>query len=126
MAKKKQFAGKKTKLARLPLTQALAGQAESGGSAAPHPAASLPSSPGLSPTWDEVGAGSGGALAAAFLALVRELADLRSDLQSSSPAAACHHLSYLPPQVPSEPRLLAALSQARQNLRELQDLLSPP
>ena len=37
MAKKKQFAGKKTKLAKLPLTQALASQVEGGAPFAPPP-----------------------------------------------------------------------------------------
>ena len=37
MAKKKQFAGKKTKLARLPLTQALTSQAEAEAALSPPP-----------------------------------------------------------------------------------------
>jgi hypothetical protein len=122
MAKKKQFAGKETKLARLPLTQALASQAEGGS----------PSSPSLSLftqlplTWDEVGAGSGGPLLAAFLYLVRELADLKGALQSIPGASAAPHRAFLPDRVPPQPRLMQELRQARQSLRDLQDLLSQP
>ena len=82
MAKKKQFAGKKTKLASLPLTQALTSQAEGGAtSSPPRPPLSLLASEPL--TWDEVSAGRGGPLAAAFLFLVQELADIRLAMQSS-------------------------------------------
>ena len=126
MAKKKQFAGKKTKLARLPLTQALASQAEGGASlsALPTPALSLFTK--LPLTWDEVSAGRGGPLVAAFLFLVRELADLQSGLQSPLKTSAVNHRAYLPERVPPHPRIIHALSQARQSLRDLQSLLSHP
>ena len=126
MAKKKQFAGKKTKLARLPLTQALTSQAEGG--AIPSP----PSPPSISPftqaplTWDEVSAGRGGALAAAFLFLVRELTDLKLALQSSEGPVAANQRLYLPDRVPQPPELMPALRQARQSLQDLQGLLSHP
>jgi hypothetical protein len=126
MAKKKQFAGKKTKLARLPLTQALTSQAEGEATVA------RPAPPALSlftqrpRTWDEVNAGRGGPLAAAFLFLVRELANLRSALQlSPGPAAANHHF-YLPDRVPPPSGLMQALRQVRQSLVELQNFLSHP
>jgi hypothetical protein len=126
MAKKKQFAGKKTKLARLPLTQALTSQAEG------EAALSRSSPPSLSLftqfplTWDEVSAGRGGPLARAFLFLVRELADLKSALQASPGLAAANHLLYLPPRVPPPAALMQALSQARQSLWDLKSLLSRP
>ena len=123
MAKKKQFAGKKTKLARLPLTQALTSQAEGGATLSPpRPSLSL-----LAPepfTWDEISAGRGGPLAAAFLFLVRELADLRLAMQSSPRAAEANYRSYLPDQVPQPPGIIQALRQARQSLQELQTQLS--
>jgi hypothetical protein len=125
MAKKKQFTGKKTKLARLPLTQALTSQAEG------EATVSRPGPPALSLfthrplTWDEVKAGRGEPLAAAFLFLVRELADLKLALQPSpGPAAANHHL-YLPDRVPPRSGLMQALRQVRQSLVDLQNLLSP-
>jgi hypothetical protein len=128
MAKKKQFAGKKTKLARLPLTQALASQAEGGADPAPAPAP--PANLSLfrqSPlTWDEVSAGRGGPLPEAFLFLVRELTDLKLSLQPSPGLAVTSHRLYLPVRVPQTPGIIQALRQARQSLKDLQTLLSHP
>jgi hypothetical protein len=123
MAKKKQFAGKKTKLARLPLTQALASQTEGGAPFTP-PLPALALFTQLSLTWDEVGAGRGGPLAAAFLALVGELVDLRSELQSTLGPPGVNHRIYLPDQVPPPAQIRHALHQARQSLRDLQRRLS--
>ncbi|OGR31265.1 MAG: hypothetical protein A2139_09195 [Desulfobacca sp. RBG_16_60_12] len=77
-------------------------------------------------TWDEVRAGRGGPLAAAFLFLVRELADLKSALQSSPGPAAANHRIYLPDRVPQHPGIMQALRRARQSLQDLQSLLSRP
>jgi hypothetical protein len=127
MAKKKQFAGKKTKLAKLPLTQALANHLEGGASSV------LPSTPPSSflkkapIMWDEVLAGHRDPLAATFLFLVRELADLTSRLQSDPDLAVmANHRLYLPPQVPRPAPLAQALREARDSLRHLQSLLSHP
>jgi len=123
MAKKKQFAGKKTKLARLPLTQALTSQAEGGAAeAAPRPALSL-----LAPqllTWDDVSAGRGGPLVDTFLFLVRELADLRLAVQAAPGPAEANHRIYLPDRVPPPPGIMQALRQAREGLQDLQTQLS--
>ena len=124
MAKKKQFAGKKTKLARLPLTQALTSQVEGGADLSPAPPLSLSLFAQAPLTWDEVSAGRGGPLAAAFLFLVRELADLKLALQPSPGPAAANHRIYLPGRVPQTPGIKQALRQARQSLRDLQSLLS--
>jgi len=126
MAKKKQFAGKKTKLARLPLTQALASQAEDGASLSPSPSPSIFLFTQLPLTWDEVSAGRGGPLAAAFLFLVRELADLKAALQSSPGPVAENSQIYLPDRVPQQPWIMHALRQARQSLQDLKSLLSHP
>jgi len=124
MAKKKQFAGKKTKLARLPLTQALASRVESPGLA---PAPLTPPPPPfrhLSVTWDEVNAGRGEPTAAVFLFLVRELAELASQLQANPAFAPVNHRIFLPQQVPGPPGLVRALREARESLRNLKGLLS--
>jgi hypothetical protein len=126
MAKKKQFAGKETKLARLPLTQALASQAEGGASLSPAPSPSLSLFSQIPRTWDEVRAGRGGPLVAAFLSLVRELADLKGELQSSPEPPAVNHRVFLPERVPSHPRIRQALRQARQSLQDLKGRLSHP
>ena len=123
MAKKKQFAGKKTKLAWLPLTQALT-QAEGGAtSSPPRPPLSLLASEPL--TWDEVSAGCGEPLAAAFLFLVRELADLRLAMQSSPRPGEANYRIYLPDRVPQPPGIMQALRQARESLQDLQSQLFP-
>jgi hypothetical protein len=124
MAKKKQFAGKKTKLARLPLTQALASQAEEGVVSPPSPVVPLARVTPAAQTWEAVKAGGGGPLAAAILFLARELAELTADLQSTPTAAVVNHRRFLPERVPPEAGMRRALSQARQSLRELQDLLA--
>jgi hypothetical protein len=126
MAKKKQFAGKKTKLARLPLTQALTSQAEGEATLSPPRPPSLSLFTKVPLTWDEVSAGRGGALAAAFLFLVRELTDLKLALQSLPGPAAPNPLIYLPDRVPQSPEIMQALRQARQGLQDLQGLLSHP
>jgi hypothetical protein len=126
MAKKKQFAGKKTKLARLPLTQALTSQAEAEAALSPPPSPPLSLSlfTQVPLTWDEVSAGRGGPLAAAFLFLVRELADLKSALQSFPGPDVADHRIYLPNRVPPHAGIMQALHQARQNLQDLQSRLS--
>jgi len=126
MAKKKQFAGKKTKLARLPLTQALASQAESGALFPPAPAPPLSLFTQLPLTWDEVSAGRGGPLVGAFLFLVQELAALQSEFQSTRAPFGVNYQTFLPDRVPRESRIVQALRQARQGLRDLQGLLSHP
>ena len=124
MAKKKQFAGKKTKLAWLPLTQELTSQAEGGAtSSPPRPPLSLLASEPL--TWDEVSAGCGEPLAAAFLFLVRELADLRLAMQSSPRPGEANYRIYLPDRVPQPPEIMQALRQARESLQDLQSQLFP-
>jgi hypothetical protein len=123
MAKKKQFAGKKTKLAKLPLTQTLTSQAE-GGATLPPPRPSLSL---LAPdplTWGEISAGRGGPLAGTFLFLVRELADLRLAMQSSPGAAEANYRIYLPDRVPQPSEIIQALRQARRSLQDLQTQLS--
>jgi hypothetical protein len=124
MAKKKQFAGKKTKLARLSLTQALTSQAEGGASLSPAPSPSISLFNQVPRTWDEVRAGRGGPLVAAFLSLVRDLADLQGELLSSPGPPAFNHRAFLPKRVPPHPRIMAALRQARQSLQDLKSRLS--
>jgi hypothetical protein len=124
MAKKKQFAGKKTKLAKLPLTQALTSKAEGGAILSPLPPPALDLFTPVPLTWDEVSAGSGGPLAAVFLFLVRELADLKSAMQPYPGSAAASHQNYLPDRVPRPPGIMQTLRQARQSLQDLRGLLS--
>jgi hypothetical protein len=122
MAKKKQLAGKKTKLAKLPLTQALASQAEE-----PAPWGPLAATPRQLPfTWEEAQAGVAGPLAALYLHLVRELATLRFTLQPAATRGASRPPEPLPAQVPPASRIRGALRLAREDLQTLHRLLSKP
>jgi hypothetical protein len=123
MAKKKHFAGKETKLARLPLTQALTSQAE-GEATSPPPRPSLSLLAPEPLTWDEISSGRGEPLAAAFLFIVRELADLRSVVQSGPGVPEANHRIYLPARVPQPPAIMQALRQARKSLQDLRVQLS--
>ncbi len=108
MAKKKQLAGKTTKLAKLPLTQALAEQSEEAGRQAP-PA---PQSPGTAEP-----------LGALYLHLIRELTSLLSELQAPEDCLPAPQ-TFLPPHIPKPQQLRQSLRIAQQGLRELHLLLS--
>jgi hypothetical protein len=119
MAKKKQLAGKKTKLAKLPLTQALANQTEE-----PAPWGPPPVAPRQLPlTWEEAQEGAAGPWAALYLHLVQELAALRTQLQPAAARAPGRHPHSLPSQVPALPQILGALRLAREGLQDLHQLL---
>lgn len=124
MAKKKQLAGKKTKLAKLPLTRVLTSQTEEPVSLSPPPAP-----PALGPrprplAWDQVSQGVAGPLAAAYFHLIQELTALRFQLQPATapPLDAPHTL--LPPHLPDPYQLQRALKQAQSDLWHLYRLLS--
>jgi len=89
---------------------------------APHPSLSLLAPEPL--TWDEVSAGRGGTLAAVFLFLIRELAELRYAVQSSPEPAEANLRIYLPDRVPQPPGIMRALLQSRESLQDLQTQLA--
>jgi hypothetical protein len=123
MAKKKQFAGKKTKLAELPLTRALERKA------------------GDEVAWEELQAAAGasprqlflslertapevsGLLAAAYQQIIQELTILQADLGAQAPASSAAPDS-LPSILPPSRNLKQALLQARASLQDLHRLLS--
>jgi hypothetical protein len=111
MAKKKQLAGKTTKLAKLPLTQALAEQSED----AVRRASPAPQS-----------RESGEPLGAVYLHLIRELTSLLSQLQGGAEASAPRYQAFLPPQIPKPQQIRQSLRLAQQGLRDLHLILSRP
>lgn len=124
MGKKKQFAGKKTKLAKLPLTKALAGQA---GGAAPwgQPSSSPPPASRQVPlTWEQADQGGVGPWAAAYLHLVQELSALRLQLQGATGALPGGPPTLLPHHLPESHLLQRALLQAKKDLQNLHRFLS--
>ena len=110
MAKKKQLAGKTTKLAKLPLTQALAEQSEEAGR---HLPPVLQSHDAAEP------------LGAIYLHLIRELTSLLSELRVPEDPWLPRQ-PYLPPHIPKPQQLRQSLRIAQQGLRELHQLLSRP
>jgi hypothetical protein len=109
MAKKKQLAGKTTKLAKLPLTQALAEQSEEAERQSPlAPAAS----------------GGGERLGAVYLHVIRELTSLMDQLQDDSEVFPQHRRALLPPLIPKPQQLRQTLRLAQQGLQELHLFLS--
>jgi hypothetical protein len=128
MAKKKQLAGKKTKLAKLPLTQALAQQAEEGAPWGPSEpqAPPEPESRQLPLSWTQAEKGAAGPLAAAYLQVIEDLTSLQADLPApASEAAAWNPEIPMPATIPPPQRLELALRQARSDLRDLHRFLSP-
>ncbi len=128
MAKKKQLAGKETKLAKLPLTRVLAGQAAEEATAPWGPPA-LPPSPEtesrqLPLTWEQVGEGAAGPLAAAYLGVLEELAALQAEFPPTPGGTALNSPPPLPASLPSSHHLEQALRQAFKELQNLERLLS--
>ena len=109
MAKKKQLAGKTTKLAKLPLTQALAEQSEEADRRSPQAAAA---------------SGSGERLGAVYLHVIRELTSLMDQLQAGPEDFLQHHRALLPPLIPKPQQLRQTLRLAQQGLRDLHLFLS--
>ena len=124
MAKKKQLAGKETKLARLPLTRALARQEGAGEFLGP-PAAFLPALEvrQLPLSWEDLGEGAGGALAAAYLETLTDLTNLKQDLGAKRDSA-LRNSPPLPEAVPPARSLHQALRQAQKGLQALHRILS--
>jgi hypothetical protein len=109
MAKKRQLAGKTTKLAKLPLTQALTELAEEG-EGHPRPAPQV--------------LGSSEPLGAVYLHVIRELTSLLSQLQADPLMPTRPFGGLLPPHIPKPEQLRLALHQAQQGLLDLKLILS--
>jgi hypothetical protein len=123
MAKKKQFAGKKTKLAELPLTRVLEQKAGDEAAWEELQTSGATGSRQLLLSLERTGEKAAGPLAAAYLQVLEELTVLQADLRPDTASAPNHELqprTALPP----APSLLQALRQAREGLQDLHRLLS--
>jgi hypothetical protein len=125
MAKKKQFAGKKTKLAELPLTQILASQAEATPSWDSPLGAPESDSRQLPLSWEGLEAGPTSSLAATYFQVIQDLKHLQSELPLTG-TAADNPAPPLPAGPPAPPRLKEALHQTREDLQDLRRMLSQP
>ncbi len=117
MAKKKQLAGKKTRLAKLPLTQVLASQTEGTAPWGPLLSPAFSGSRQLFSPGEKAAEGGGGPLPATYLYLFQELTALRSQLQPA--AAGTPENAVPPPQLPEPHRLKLAIKQARKGIKDL-------
>jgi hypothetical protein len=122
MSKKKQFSGKKTKLAKLPLTEALSRQqqepADEASAVVPKPANQQPTF-----SWESLEEGAAGLLTAAYVLLVQDLLSLKQEV----PWASEENFSSedIQPKTPlPAPRVKQALRQAKEDLSDLHRLLS--
>ena len=123
MAKKNQFAGKKTTLAELPLTRALEQKAGDEAAWEELQTAAATGPRQLILSLERTGEATAGPLAAAYLQVLQELTVLQADLKpdASSPATA----EALPPAaLPPSRNLEQALRLAREGLQDLHRLLS--
>jgi hypothetical protein len=123
MAKKKQFAGKKTKLAELPLTRALKQRAEDEAAWEELQTSGATGSRQLLLSLERTGEEAVGSLAAAYFQVVRELAGLQADLEPDAAPSLPPDLQ-LPPVLPPPKNLIQALRVAREGLQDLHRLLS--
>jgi len=124
MAKKKQFAGKKTKLAELPLTRAL--EQKAGDEAAWE---ELQTSAGTSHrqlflSLERTAQEASGPLTAAYQQVIQELTILQADLEPDTASSPSAPDPLLPAIIPQTRNLRQALLQARESLQDLHRLLS--
>jgi hypothetical protein len=123
MAKKKQLAGKKTKLAKLPLTQVLARQTEETAPWGRSLSAAEPGPRQFSPSQEEAGRGTDGPLATAYFQVIQDLLALQSEMPVPG-GVAWRQPGSGSRALPSPARLKEVLLQAREDLRDLQHFLS--
>lgn len=122
MSKKKQFSGKKTKLAKLPLTEALSRQLEEPANEA---SAVVPEPANQQPTfsWESLEEGAAGLLTAAYVLLVQDLLSLKKEVSWASEEIFSSE-DILPKTTLPAPRVKQALRQAKADLSDLHRLLS--
>jgi len=122
MSKKKQFSGKKTKLAKLPLTEALSRQMQE---PVVEPPAAAPEVINQQPSfsWESLEEGAAGLLTAAYCLVVQDLLNLQNEV----PWAGGEGLAapdILPKSTLPAPQVKQALRQAKEDLSDLYRLLS--
>jgi hypothetical protein len=122
MSKKKQLSGKTTKLAKLPLTEALSRQMEEAVPEPPEPALQAESAQ-TAFSWESLEEGAAGLLAAAYALVVQDLLTLNREIPWTSaeafPEAATHPAAKLPPH-----QVRQALRQTKADLTDLSRFLS--
>lgn len=122
MSKKKQLSGKKTKLAKLPLTEALTRELEEPANNSPAVNEELPNQ---QPTfsWESLEEGAAGLLTAAYVLVVKDLLSLKNEVPWASEEVFSPD-DILPKTPLPAPQIKQALRQTRDDLSDLSRLLS--
>ncbi len=122
MSKKKQLDGKKTKLAKLPLTEALSRQMEEPANQAP---AVVTEVKNAQPTfsWESLEEGAAGLLAAAYALMVQDLLSLKKEVPWASEEVLVSVQIVPSTNLPAR-QVKEALRQAKEELTDLYRILS--
>ncbi len=122
MSKKKQLDGKKTKLAKLPLTEALSRQMEEPAGNSPMV---VPEMGSAQPTfsWESLEEGAAGLLAAAYALVVQDLLSLKKEVPWASEEV-FSSVQIVPTTTLPAHQVKQALRQAKEELSELYRILS--
>ncbi len=123
MSKKKQLSGKKTKLAKLPLTEALSRQMDE--PAPDPPVVVAPRLESVQPTfsWESLEEGAAGLLAAAYALVVQDLLSLKSEVPWTSEEEVSSVEIQPSTSLPAH-QVKHALRQAKEELTDLYRILS--
>jgi hypothetical protein len=122
MSKKKQLTGKKTKLAKLPLTRVLSEKMDEAESWKPTSARVEAADKQLPLSWERLEEGAAGLLAAAYLLILQDLVSLQAEFTVAPGESPEPHA--IPVNLPPMPQIKQALRQARVELSDLFNFLS--
>jgi hypothetical protein len=122
MSKKKQLSGKKTKLAKLPLTEALSRQLEEPAENSLDTAPEL-ESPQPTFSWESLEEGAAGLLNAAYVLVVQDLMSLKNEVPWTSEESLAPE-EVLPTTTLPAHRVKQLLRQAKEELSDLYRILS--
>jgi hypothetical protein len=123
MSKKKQFSGKKTKLAKLPLTEALSRHMQE---PADNAAAVIPeviNNPHPTFSWESLEEGAAGLLTAAYCLVIQDLLSLKNEVFWASEEVLSPQDIFPKTPLPA-PQVKQALRQAKEELSDLHRILS--
>lgn len=122
MSKKKLLTGQKTKLAKLPLTEALSRHMQE---TVPDPPPAAPRVESLQPafSWESLEEGAAGLLAQAYALMVQDLLNLKNDIPWTSAEVISSVTIQPSPKVPAR-QVKQALRQAKDDLSDLYRILS--
>lgn len=122
MSKKKQFSGKKTKLAKLPLTEALSRQMTEPADDSPPDAPEIISQQQAF-SWESLEEGAAGLLTAAYCLVVQDLLSLRNEVPWASGAVLAAQ-DILPKSPLPASQVKQALRQTKEDLSDVYRILS--